>query len=117
MNETIHILNRLLDASALRQQVLATNIATVNTPGFKRQEVRFRDLLADAIESGDRTRIEEFRPSVIEDTLCPARPDGNTVSMHTEMTAMTENSILYNFATRLVSSKYEGLKKAIRGSA
>ncbi|MFH0880983.1 MAG: flagellar basal body rod protein FlgB, partial [Lentisphaerota bacterium] len=49
MDETTQVLNKMLDVSALRQRVLANNLANINTPGYKRLDVKFRDELTDAI--------------------------------------------------------------------
>ena len=40
---------RALDAYALRHQTISNNLANINTPGYKRQEVRFEDQLAGAL--------------------------------------------------------------------
>ena len=116
MNETLQILDKVLDSAALRQRVLANNLANINTPGYKRQDVKFRDQLADAIESGSRQKIEAVQPVVDRDNTSPARPDGNTVSLQDELATMAENSLLYNLATKLVNGKYSRLHSAIRGT-
>ena len=115
MNETIQILNKLMDVSALRQRVLANNLANINTPGFKRQEVQFRDALSDAIQSGDAQKIDGVQPVIVEDRTSPSRPDGNTVSVQDEMALMSDNSLLYQFSGKLINSKFDRLKSAIKG--
>ncbi|HBA84867.1 MAG TPA: flagellar basal body rod protein FlgB [Verrucomicrobia bacterium] len=114
MNETLQVLDKLLDVSALRQRVLANNIANINTPGFKREDVTFRDAFKEAIESGSRQKIEAVQPEVEKDMTAPSRPDGNTVSMQDEMAAMTENGLLYTLATKLASAKYSRLHAVIK---
>ena len=47
---------RALDAYALRHQTISNNLANVNTPGYKRQEVRFEDQLAGALSASKSRR-------------------------------------------------------------
>jgi flagellar basal-body rod protein FlgB len=116
MNESIQMLNRLLDASALRQRVLANNLANADTPRFKRKDVEFREMLTKAVDSANASReLSVVQPKIIVDTAAPSRPDGNSVSMQRELGEMTENSLLYQFATRAVSRKFDTIRKAIKG--
>jgi flagellar basal-body rod protein FlgB len=115
MNESIQLLNKLLDASALRQRILANNLANADTPRFKRRDVEFREMLAKAVDSADARELAIVQPKIIVDTAAPSRPDGNSVSVQRELGEMTENSLLYQFATRAVSRKYGTLRKAIKG--
>jgi flagellar basal-body rod protein FlgB len=115
MNESIQLLNKLLDASALRQRVLADNLANVNTPRFKRKDVEFREMLAKAVHSEDAKALSVVQPKIVVDTVSPSRSDGNNVSTQRELGEMTENSLLYQFATRAVGRKYDTIRKAIKG--
>ncbi|NCC52743.1 MAG: flagellar basal body rod protein FlgB [Spartobacteria bacterium] len=117
MNEidTIEMLRRMLDATTLRQEVLANNLANVDTPGFVRQDVRFREALSEAMESNSRIAADDLKPEIYHDELSPGRPDGNNVSMQREMGEMMQNEILYQFSTKLIASKFNGLIKAIKG--
>jgi len=115
MNESIQLLNKLLDASAMRQRVLANNLANADTPRFKRQDVEFREMLTKAVDSADARELAVVQPKIVVDTAAPSRSDGNSVSMQRELGEMTENSLLYQFATRAVSRNFDTLRKAIRG--
>jgi flagellar basal-body rod protein FlgB len=115
MSDSIQCLEKTLDGAALRQKVLAHNLANLNTPGFTRLEVDFRQALGDAMRAGGREAVAGVQPVVREDTSGPARPDGNNVSMQKELGSMAENGLLYDFATKALSSKYRQLVKAIGG--
>ena len=115
MNDTVVMLNKLLDATTLRQEVLANNLANVDTPGFVRQDVRFRETLAAALDSGSKSKIRQTEPEIYNDMISPSRPDGNNVSMQLEMGEMMENEMLYQFSTKLIASKYNGIIRAITG--
>jgi len=87
------ILLRLLSASELRARVISANIANQNTPGYTRQEVRFEDALREAVASG--SKLKGLQPEIIQDTITPARPDGNNVNLELELNALRENRILF----------------------
>lgn len=106
---TTMVLAKCLDACSLRQRVIANNIANVETPGFTRSEVAFESRLKEALEAGSGestiSRIEDVHPEIIQDSLSPARPNGNNVSIEKEMADMTKNSIQYEALVQLMNLK------------
>jgi len=50
-NNTLKALDLALGAASQRQQVLSNNLANVNTPLYKRQDVNFDGMLAKALDS------------------------------------------------------------------
>lgn len=120
----IDLQKRALDASWLRQDVLAENIANINTPGYKRKDVTFDAMLEDFL-SGARTQLTTTHsrhiPSashdgiqVISDDHTSLRIDGNNVNIDTEMAEIAKNSIKYNAMTTDVNNQIRRLKAAIR---
>jgi len=112
MDASVGLLNKILDCTAMRQKVLAHNLANVNTPGYKRMDVEFRAALNAAIENPD---IPGEKPMVVTDTASPGRFDGNNVSLQKELGEMNENALLFQFAARAINLKFDGLRKAARG--
>ena len=55
MFEITSALGRVLDALSVRQSVLSDNIANVNTPGFKRSDVDFREVARQAFAELEKT--------------------------------------------------------------
>ena len=55
----IDLLHRALDASNLRQETVSSNIANVNTPGYKAKRVEFESLLKDAMDGTGLQRTNE----------------------------------------------------------
>ncbi len=115
MNTTIKMLSAVLDSTALRQNVLANNIANVNTPNFKRLDVEFKNALNAALQSDQPGALDNFRPTIIKDKSALSRGDGNTVSLQKEVGEMAENALLYNFATKAITKKLASIRKAIGG--
>jgi len=98
-----------------RHAVLANNLANVNTPGFKRNDVDFKKTLADALKSGDVAKLAVAQPEIKTDRTAQANGNGNSVSTQTEIGLMGENSLLYTLSAQALGLKYQYLHKAISG--
>ncbi len=73
---------KMMDVTELRQRAIASNIANVETPGYKRVDVpkSFKDELRQAIAAKDTRMLAALTPSVAVDPTAVARTqDGNTV--------------------------------------
>lgn len=118
-SDNYQLTRRLLDAAALRQEAIATNIANIETPGFRRLDVSadFAVQLKSRLAAGDFARTSgSLRPQLAEDqTARSVRPDGNTVEIERELVAMNRNSIEYQYLSEIVSSNLKQLKVAITG--
>jgi flagellar basal-body rod protein FlgB len=96
-NITYELLKKSLDAAALRQRVIAHNIANINTKGFKRSDVVFEEKLKEEIAKGRGTETaSNLEPQVVKDESTSIREDGNNVDIDLEMANMAANDILYN---------------------
>ncbi len=106
------LLHRALDASALRQRVIANNVANANTPGFKRSFVAFEDYIKNAM---DRRDVASVAPRVIVDKSTTMREDGNNVDLDHEMVLMAANAIHNQALTQQLSDRYGLLRYVISG--
>ena len=126
----VDTLGRGLDAAWMRNQVIAQNIANVNTPGYKSKRVDFEDAFAKALrgESGFRGRrtrdrhlimgasesLSSVKPIVAENSHYTMRMDGNNVDIDQEETALAENTIRYDVFTAKLNAEFVRLKMAVR---
>jgi flagellar basal-body rod protein FlgB len=108
------LLGRLLDAAALRHRVIANNLANVNTPGYRRQEVSFEGAFARAMDQGE-AKAAAVRPVVVEATGGKARLDGNTVDVDREMADLNKNALLYNAFNQFLLGQIAAMRSAITG--
>jgi flagellar basal-body rod protein FlgB len=117
--DNYQLARKLLDAAALRQEAIATNVANAETPGFRRLDIApdFATQLKARMAAGDFGQTAQtIRPVLSEDqTARSTRPDGNTVELERELLAMNRNAVEYNFLTDLVSNNIKQLKMAITG--
>jgi len=111
---------KTLDAVALRQEAIASNIANIETPGYKRLDLapNFQAELQRACASGDAQQIATLIPSLAPDpTAVPQSQDGNTVCLEQEMGELNQNALLHTLETQLVSGTLYRLKMAITGKS
>ena len=114
----VDMLKSGLDASWLRNEVIANNIANVDTPNFKSSA--FQNALSQDSMSARKTRdghidfsdtLPEAR--VVTDTGTTYRMDGNNVNIDAENAALAKNQIYYNTLVRQLSSEFSKLRMAI----
>jgi flagellar basal-body rod protein FlgB len=99
-----------------RQAVLSNNLANVNVPGFKPQDVSFQDRLASALAtSGDPNRISQVTPQTTTDTHA-MRADGNGVDVDRESANLAENQILFDTMMAIQTKKLHSLSSLITGA-
>lgn len=117
-----------LDGLSLRNRVLADNIANADTPGFKRSDVNFGNVLQAALGNQDPGQLELKRTSprhlpgtgslngnfVILDQTTTIRNDGNNVDIDQEMTNLAENTLQYNALARSLTSHLAMLRQVIQ---
>lgn len=129
-SNTSQLMERALDATSLRNKVIANNIANVNTPGFKRSDVVFEDELKNALTKTGRLRgfrtnerhipigepgKDEVVPRVVTENTTTMRNDGNNVDIDREMALQSKNTIMYTVLAQMVSGEYQKVKSAIEG--
>jgi len=119
-DQTYGLARRLLDVSALRQEALASNLANVETPAYRRLDVApdFAAQLKAQMAAGVPTSaMDDVQPKLAEDPHArTVRPDGNTVDVERELLAMNQNSVEYGYLTQIVSGSIKQLKMAISGN-
>ena len=116
--ENYLVAKKLLDATHLRHESLANNLANVETPGFKRRDLpkTFSVELRRAVERKDFRRVKSLLPRSLEDRQAkPVRMDGNTVQLDEELLAMNRNALNYEYLTQMVSGSIKELNLAIKG--
>jgi flagellar basal-body rod protein FlgB len=113
------VTKKLLDATVLRHQAIAGNLANVETPNYKRIDVApsFQTELVAAVKANDPDRIANLQsPSLSIDPMAVAsNRDGNSVNLEQEMLAMNENSLAHTLETQLITGTMLKLRMAITG--
>jgi flagellar basal-body rod protein FlgB len=110
--QNVALLVRLMGAATERGRVIANNVANESTPGYRRQVLRFEELLREAIDSGVR-EFGDVAPVIEPDMLTPAGADGNNVNLELELNASRQNRLLYDTYAAMLQSHFELLRTGI----
>ena len=128
-DKNLAMLGQSLQMRTRRSELLASNIANRETPGYRAQDLVFEKQLKEALHSdrpgplqtNDSRHFDGIRKEPIEsveglqiNSYNPdPRMDGNTVDIDKEMAKLAENQIMFQAATRAVNWKLRALKSAI----
>lgn len=126
-DRTTDALGSSLKLRSLRHNVVTSNIANAETPGYKAKVADFEDALVRAIDmesaqTGGVANPDHFaigpgaisraRADVYDNPEGNVTNDQNTVDLEKEMATLQENSILYKAALQLINKKLGALKYA-----
>ena len=122
----INVLGKAVQASWVRNEVLNNNIANDDTPGYKRQDVQFDDILARELRAG-ATRYTDLDDAVSKVDLnriagriytdasnYSYRIDGNNVDMDTENVELASNQIKYQGLADSIIQEFARLEAVIK---
>ena len=112
-------LERVLDQSAFRHQVIAANLANVDTPGYRTRDVRpFAGEIEQAM-AGEESRfaLQAFTPVTHEIGGLLERPDGNNVSVERESLLLAQNQLRFTAAVAFLKEQFHQMASAISGGS
>lgn len=112
--EAVEYLRAGLKAVSLRQTVIANNIANLHTPDFRRGEVRFESLLADALKFDSSAAPDAVGPEVFRSMTDEPDAQGNDVSLEVEMGELIKNSSMQKAYLRLLGKLMKQMEMAIQ---
>jgi flagellar basal-body rod protein FlgB len=111
---------KMLDATVMRHEAIASNLANVETPNYKRLDVApsFQAELRDAMSSNSSGQIASLQPQISQDaTAISNSADGNSVQLENELLQMNKNFVEHTLETQLVTGNLLKLRLAITGRA
>lgn len=95
-----------MDLLSARQKLVASNIANVDTPGYKAKDIDFQfEFMSLA---------QDAQPNVVEAQGLVVKNDGNNVSMDREARLLAENALRFNLASNLMKSQLKLVNNAIQ---
>ena len=127
LDKLFGIHEQALKVRARRSEVLASNMANADTPGYKARDFDFNRMLRNQIQNQVRLaathsghiRTDQGLVATTEMKYrIPQQPsvDGNTVEMEREQSEFSENAMRYQASLRFVDSKISGMLRAIKGT-
>jgi flagellar basal-body rod protein FlgB len=111
--DIVTLLEAGIKAEEARQRTIASNIANIETPGYRRQDVRFEELLTKALQSRQPGSLSRVEPQVFQPQSTPIRANDNDVSMEMEIGEMLKNASREAAFLRLLRKKYAQIEAAI----
>jgi flagellar basal-body rod protein FlgB len=127
-DKTTSALGTSLNMRLMRQNVISSNIANHETPGYHAKKLDFEEALSRALDidgmrgmstsNGDHFTVgggsmSKLSPDIYENPEGAINNDGNTVDLEREMSNLTENSIMYKAALQLINKKLAALRYAV----
>jgi flagellar basal-body rod protein FlgB len=128
-SDPLSILQKSLGALATQHNVIANNLANIDTPHFKRSVVSFQDKLRAALNINEpsplwrthemhfpihkRISLDDFKPDVRTVTETVGRNDGNNVDLEMESAILAQNNLLYNSLADVTSRYMANLRHSI----
>jgi flagellar basal-body rod protein FlgB len=120
----INVLGTSLDAASKRNELIANNIANVDTPEYKRKDISFetelKNAFANATESTVDARVKNLNLSSMGQNVytdyseLSYRYDGNNVDIDTENAILAENQIKYQGLMSLLNKDFEALQSVMK---
>ena len=108
-------LRRFLDVSVFRHTLITSNLANIDTPGYRTRDLNFRQELERA---GGEFEYALFSPAVRSVQGLNERPDGNNVNLERESLLLAQNQLSFNLAIQLLRDEFHTISSAIHeGSA
>ena len=121
----INVLNKAAGASWTKNEIIANNIANVDTPDYKRKDMNFESLLSDALsdtalhtKNMDKKvanlKMSALNPDIYtEYSTLSYRYDGNNVDIDTEQAYLADNQIKYNTLLDSMTHEFNRLKMVL----
>ncbi|HUI29744.1 MAG TPA: flagellar basal body rod protein FlgB [Candidatus Acidoferrales bacterium] len=116
----IPLLEKQLDALSLRNKAIASNIANIGTPNYKRLDVSFENELSDAISEANNSvdlsnNVEQVEPEMGVDRASLYFNGANNIDIDHEMAELAKNQLQFGLVSKLVAGTFQSIDKSING--
>ena len=129
--QSLDLAARALNLRAQRHEMIVSNLANADTPGYKAFDLMVEASMRQQGESGNHLGMKRTHPGHLPSARVNAatcvpqivrlpeqdnlRGDGNTVDMDREMASLSSNQLLYRASAQIVAKDFQLLKKVITG--
>ena len=120
----INVLDRAADADWQRNEAISNNIANVDTPGYKRQDVAFESVLQQALGNNRYESMDDKVANVnlsrlrgrayVDYANYSYRLDGNNVDIENENVMLAENQLKYQGLISSINQEFTNLKTVMK---
>jgi flagellar basal-body rod protein FlgB len=118
IDRTVQLIQDRLNLNTINHELIAGNLANMDTPGYKARKLTFEENLRDAMEDGglqlSKTSGGHIDPTDLTDAMeSPEVIASGPVELDTQMTRMAQNSIEYMYMVSLLNKKLLLLRAVI----
>lgn len=106
-------LEAAMKGTNLRRAIIANNIANVDTPGYRRKDVEFKESLAKAMASGKEVKPADIAMKIFQSNKISPDSTGNDVDLETEFGELIKSDTMYKAYVRILSKMYKQMEMAI----
>ena len=120
----INVLDRAADAAWQRNEAISNNIANVDTPGYKRQDVAFESVLHQALGNNRYQSMDDKVANVnlsrlrgrayVDYANYSYRLDGNNVDIENENVMLAENQLKYQGLISSINQEFTNLQTVMK---
>jgi flagellar basal-body rod protein FlgB len=120
----INILNKAASASWTKNEIIANNLANVDTPEFKRSDMDFEGMLRQAMSQTGTNNLDKkvanlqmaaLKPSIYKDyEELSYRYDGNNVDIDTENAYLADNQIKFYAYLNAINQEFDRIKMVLQ---
>ncbi len=119
----INILNKAANASWAKNEIIANNIANVDTPDYKRKDLDFESLLAAQMNQSSTHNMDQKIKNLQDKSLVARiytdyeelsyRYDGNNVDIDTESAYLADNQLKYYTFLNTINQEFSRIKMVL----
>ena len=113
-NGILELLETGMRAESMRQKAIAGNLANMNTPGYRRVDLNFEEVLEQAIDKQNHVDPDKLKMEYFQPMNTPVNANDNDVSLDTEVGEMVKNSLRHRTYMLLLRKKYEQMDLALK---
>jgi len=119
--KTINMLSAMLNFRSNRHKLIASNVANLDTPGYRPKDINFKKELGLALGNGSKLTVRKtdtrhlplnsMNSNGIDSGVVSC---GKKVNIDKEMAKLAENHLMYNLTVELLARKFRGIKNTLR---
>ncbi len=117
-DDITHLLTHCLAWRSRAHEIIAGNLANLDTPGFTSKEFPFREVLHQYLQGSGPITLEASHPAHLRPkpaALGLATDRGQPVDLDEEMVHLSENQLNFHASVQLLNRKLEGLRTVVEG--
>lgn len=114
---SIDVINKAIDASLIRKNLISQNISNSDTPGYKRVDADFESVLAKEVKLKGINGIdaEKLKTKIYTDHQTSSyRMDGNNVDIQIERSEQAKVEMRYNALVTRMNAQLGRIKNVLQ---